>query len=109
MKTQTLGVCCTTPRTKSIDVSTAPTSTTNITGFFISVRGFSFTNDSHTAVHHNFLSPAGLFSSACFSGHRHLKHLSCVHQQMFQNRSQAQRREKCQRADDQHYRNQQRR
>ena len=28
---------------------TAPTSTTNITGFFISVRGFSFRNESRTA------------------------------------------------------------
>src|SRR5580700_2921021 len=41
--------CCTTPRTKSMDVSSAPTSTTNITGLAASVRGFSLTNDSHTA------------------------------------------------------------
>ena len=30
-------------------VSTAPTSTTNITGFFASVTGFSFTNDAWIA------------------------------------------------------------
>src|ERR1700685_48829 len=41
--------CCTTPRAKSIDVSVAPTSTTNITGFAASVLGFSFTKESHTA------------------------------------------------------------
>ena len=36
-------------RTRNTVVSSAPTSTTNITGFFASVTGFSFTNDAWIA------------------------------------------------------------
>src|ERR1700723_179506 len=60
-------------------------------------------------LHHNFLSPARFFLAARFRSHKSLKHLSRVHHQMFQNRSQAQCREKCQRAHDQHHGNQQHR
>src|SRR5580704_539056 len=83
-------------------VTTDPTSTTNITGFFISVRGLSFTNESLIAtaiipeVHKDFFTGLDVMVIVV------LENLACVHQQMLQNRPQAKRREKSQRADDQH-------
>src|SRR4029077_16956106 len=111
--------------TSSTVVTTAPTSTTNITGFFISVRGFSFSNESRSApatippVHRDFFVLLGLLLSSAgtliASGvivvpaliGSSPKNLPGVHQQVFQYRSQAQRREKCQSAHDQYHRNQQ--
>src|ERR1700735_1741904 len=90
-------------------VTTEPTSTTNITGFFISVRGFSLTKESFTAtaiipdVHSDFFPGVDVIVIVI------LKNLSCVHQQVLKNWSQAQSGEKCQRADDQHHTDQQRR
>src|ERR1700730_1726746 len=82
----------------------APTSTTNITGFFISVRGFSFTYESQNArvaicasqIDLPFLAWAVMsFSSS--------KSLARIHQQMFENRAEAEGGEKSQRANDQNY------
>src|ERR1700687_684431 len=109
-------------------VSTLPTSTTNITGFFIIARGFSLTNEStiarltisqfQTATFFVFLIIFGVrrlvaafccwllnSQTECFdlgsipsgdkSPHSISKLLSRVHQQMLDDRSQAERREKC--------------
>src|ERR1019366_1589574 len=86
---------------------TAPISTTNITGFFISVRGFSLMNESRSApltippVHIDFLFSLVFIVAS--------ENLSGVHQQVFENRTQAERREKRKCTDDQNYGDQQER
>jgi hypothetical protein len=89
-------------------VITAPTSTTNITGFFISVRGFNFTNESQHArlaisasqIDLLFFVWAVMFSFISES-------LSRIHQQVLQDRAKAERGEKSQRPYDQDHGNQQ--
>src|SRR5271170_4097660 len=90
---------------RSAVVTTAPTSTTNMTGFFISVRGLSFTHESFSATatmphFHKDLPP----SPASFV--MELEHLSGVHQQMLENRAETQRGEESERADNQDHGNQ---
>src|ERR1700683_706386 len=93
----------------SMLVTTEPTSTTNITGFFISVRGLSLTKESFTAtamipeVHSDFFPGVDVIVIVV------LKNLSCVHQQVLKNWSQTQSGEKCESADDQHHADQERR
>src|SRR3977135_3044943 len=84
--------------------SAAPTSTTNITGFFMSVRGFSFAKESHIArlaisasqIDLPFFVWAVMSSSSSES-------LARVHQQVLQYRTQAEGGEKRQRANDQNH------
>src|SRR5882757_4448730 len=82
----------------------APTSTTNITGFFMSVRGFSFTKESHIARTAISLSQIDLpfFVWAVMSSFSS-ESLARVHQQVLQDRTQAEGREKRQRANDQNH------
>src|SRR5215475_3238404 len=84
---------------------TAPTSTTNITGFLIITRGSSFQKESRMAFRRILRSPSEV--PCAFEVMNSSKRLSRVHQQMLENRPQAQGREERQRADDQNYRNQQ--
>ena len=92
-------------RIRSKVVTTDPISTTNITGFFISVRGFSFRNESLTAptmmppVQSDFRVSRVLMGASV--------NLSGVHQQVLEDRAEAERREKCKCADDQDYGHQQ--
>src|ERR1700685_303966 len=94
-------------RIRSKVVTTEPISTTNITGFFISVRGFSLRNESRTApttmppVQSDFLVSRVLMGAS--------ENLSGVHQQVLEDRAQAERWEKCECADDQNYGHQQKR
>ena len=113
-------------------VSAAPTSTTNITGFFSKVTGFSFAKDAAVARltisgsnsgrdRTSFLGRSDVGSSGgiCgvtfgFGGHSghgfnllkrqqdHGKELAAVHQVMFDDRPQRKRREEGQRADNDH-------
>src|ERR1700680_2056269 len=86
----------------------APISTTNITGFFIRVRGSSFTKESHIArlaisasqMDLLFLVWAVMSSASSES-------LARIHQQVLQNRTQAERGEKSQCANDQNHGDQQ--
>src|SRR6266849_1592490 len=95
--------------TSAIVVSAVPTSTTNITGFFISVRGLSFKAESQTArptipeVQRDFIASFDL-SFMMVS-----KRFPRVHQQMLQNRTEAERREESQRTYNQDHRTQQHR
>ena len=120
-------VWCVISRSKSTVVTTAPTSTTNITGFFISVRGFSFFTESHNApltippVHSDFFGRFGLslplFGILIASGvivisaliYLSSEYFSRMQQQVLQNRPQAQRRKECQRSYDQNHGNEERR
>src|SRR5580704_15476317 len=101
-----LPLCRSRSFTSSTLVMTEPTSTTNITGFFIRVRGLSLTNESFTAtpiipeVHSDFFPGLDVIVMVI------LKNLSSVHQQMLQNRPQAKSGEEGQRTDDQHHANQ---
>src|ERR1700690_4114918 len=109
---------------------TDPISTTNITGFFMSVRGLSFLNESRTApptippVQRDCLRSrvsalkleSGTFTGdVTFSGSIDCvvmgssKHLSGVHQQVLEDRAQAERGEKGKCADDQDHGSQQER
>src|SRR5499425_1984380 len=106
-------------RTRSTVVITAPTSTTNITGFFISVRGFNLIRESQIArctipeVHIDFrssfdflYSPTGAIISGVVVSVAillALENLSGMQQQMLENRTQAERREKRERAHDQNH------
>src|SRR5579862_776396 len=87
-------------RIRSKVVTTELISTTNMTGFFISVRGFSFRNESLMApktmppVQSDFLVSRAVMGAASVN-------LSSVHQQVLENRAQAERREKCERTNDQ--------
>src|ERR1700676_752713 len=108
---------------------TAPTSTTNMTGFFINVRGSSFINESRTAppaiphVQSDFfrsrdglpkpgsgivVGGSGLFCLVDCMVMVASKDLSSVHQQVLENRPEAERWEEGKCADDQNYRDQQR-
>src|SRR5437867_1018773 len=109
------------PLKSSAVVITLPISTTNITGLPIIVRGWSLRTASHTArrtiIHSQtallflgFLAgvPRGatvdcgiVLVSSVAAIVRSLEGLACQHQQMLQNRAQAQCGEKCQSADDQ--------
>src|ERR1700674_5754884 len=82
--------------------SAAPTSTTNITGFFMSVRGFSFANESHIARLAISASQIDLLFFICaVMSSTPSKSLARIHQQVLQNRTQAEGGEKRQCADDQ--------
>src|SRR6202035_5646235 len=87
--------------------SAAPTSTTNITGFFMSVRGFSLANESQNARVAIFASQIDLLFffvwvwAVIFS--ISLESLARIHQQVFQNRAQAEGGEKGQSANDQNH------
>src|SRR6202521_2178954 len=96
-------------RNNSAVVTTLPTSTTNITGFFIMVRGSSLTTASTSArriilASHNLL----LFLSAmsCLRSSAS-ESFPCHHLQMFKYGSQTKRREKCERSHDHNHRYQQ--
>src|SRR5579859_768179 len=91
-------------------VTTAPTSTTNITGFFAMVRGFNLRKESTAARDSIALSASDFFRICVISeigSMGALENFSCMHQQMFENRPEAQRWKKRQRSDNQHRRNQQ--
>src|SRR5260221_9142556 len=96
-------------RNNSAVVTTLPTSTTNITGFFIMVRGSSLTTASTSARRMIFAShKLLLFFSAIFCLKRSpSKRFPCRHQQVFKYGSQTKRREKCERAHDHNHRQQQ--
>src|SRR5208283_3913538 len=96
---QKLPLCCNAFSTSTTPVITAPTSTTNITGFLTSSRGSSFQNESTMAVRNIFRSVIeALF--ACAVVILSSKRLSRIHEQVFQNWPQAQRREESQRSHD---------
>src|ERR1700674_1760906 len=82
--------------------SAAPTSTTNITGFLMSVRGLSLANESQNARLAIFASHIDLpfFIWAVMSSSSS-ESLARVHQQVLQNRAQAEGGEKGQCANDQ--------
>ena len=105
-------------------VISAPTSTTNITGFFIISRGFSLTNESPIARFTIGGSNSGR-ARAAFFGISEVTSLSIaggvtvatgmlapqpplLHQEMFHHGSERKRREEGQRAHDQHHAHQQR-
>src|SRR5437879_6381366 len=102
-------------RIRKAVVSAAPASTTNITGFFNKVSGLNFANEAATALRTmspsnngrartNFFGSSDVGSS-CGAGFGvvsvgdMLKHLSAVHQEMLDDRSQRKRGKKRQRAD----------
>src|ERR1700676_2456417 len=88
--------------------SAAPTSTTNITGFLMSVRGLSLENKSQNARLAIFASQIDLpFLIWAVMSSLSSESLARIHQQVFQNRTQAERGEKGQCANDQNYRDQQ--
>src|SRR5712692_2656447 len=88
-------------RTNSSVVSTAPTSTTNMTGFFTMMRGCSFANESTIARITIFLSASGLALSWAETFIKSSKRLSCDHEQVLENWAQTQSREESQRAHNQ--------
>src|SRR5208282_1678336 len=88
-------------RAHSMLVTTAPTSTTNMTGFFTIFRGSSLTNESRTARRRMPGSVSALARECDVLLMKSSENLPRVHQQMLENRSQAQRREKRERAHDQ--------
>src|SRR6266403_95873 len=88
-------------------VKTAPTSTTNITGFLTIERGFNLRNESKIARERMALSASGFFLIWASGSMVTSENLSCVHQQMFENRPETQRREKRQGPYDQNGRDQQ--
>src|ERR1700691_437125 len=103
-------------RNKSKVVTTLPTSTTNMTGFFIMVRGSSLTTESTSARRMIFTShKLLLFFSAILclrkpaSDRSASESLACHHEQVFQYGPQTECREKCQCSHDQNYRYQQNR
>src|SRR5580704_12433305 len=85
---------------RTTKVMTAPTSTTNITGFLIIMRGFSFQKESTIALRSIFLSASELLFAWGAGVIGSSKTLSGIHQQMFQNRAKAQGREEGERAHD---------
>src|SRR5579862_373419 len=120
--------CCKLSRTRSQVVIAAPTSTTNITGFFMSVRGLSLRIESRSApptmppVHIDFflcslemaLPGSGMFagdvepsSSMDCMVMAASENPSGVHQQVFENRAEAESREKSKCADNQNHGDQQ--
>src|SRR5712692_923474 len=111
-------------RTNSTVVTTLPTSTTNITGFLTCTRGSSFLNDSGMAarmmlgsqiersplrrVFHCLTSSPSVGSSGCILSVCMLAHLSCMHKQLFDDRSQRVGREVGQRTHEQDHTDQER-
>src|ERR1043166_5870343 len=83
-------------RTSKTVVTTLPTSTTNMTGLPIIFRGCNFRSDSQIAPFTIFMSQIALaFFSAIFP-QQSSERLAGLHQQVLQDRSQAQRGKKCQ-------------
>src|SRR5262245_21725555 len=92
-------------RISSTLVITEPISTTNITGFFIMVRGFNLRKESSSArrtifASHNVRFDLGLIDLRS-------EGLACAHQQVLQQWSQAERGEKCERAHNHNHSHQQ--
>src|ERR1700674_4587489 len=88
--------------------SASPTSTTNITGFLMSVRGLSLANESQNARLAIFASQIDLpFLIWAVMSSLSSESLARIHQQVLQNRTQAERGEKGQCADNQNHRDQQ--
>src|SRR5437868_6750792 len=81
---------------------TLPTSTTNITGLPIILRGLSFRNESQSA-RRTIIHSQTAFDLAISAS----ESLACSHLQVFKDRSQAQRRKECQRAHNQNFPHQQ--
>src|ERR1700738_3812067 len=88
-------------------VSSAPTSTTNMTGFLIMVRGFNLRKESRNALRRIFESASDIDACCVCSVIKSSKNLSGKHLQVFENRSEAERREKCERTHNQDGRDQQ--
>src|SRR5262245_41504259 len=106
----TLGAPVMMSRTSKIEVITLPISTTNITGFFIIVTGFSLLKESPIAREMIFASQMEIaFSLAIVFSKFKLESLPCVHQEMLHNRAKAQDREKGQSTDNQDHAHQKRR
>src|SRR5438477_8241390 len=89
--------------TSSADVSTLPTSTTNITGFLIIQRGFSLRKESISAWPTICEFQRLVFLAIEFVPLERLKELSGFEHQVFEDWSQAQRREEGERAQDQNH------
>src|SRR6202035_442468 len=88
--------------------SAAPTSTTNITGFFMSVRGFSLANESQNARAAICASQIDLpFLTWAVMSFSSSKSLARIHQQVLQDRPQAEGGEKSKRANNQNHRDEQ--
>src|SRR5271155_2386243 len=87
--------------------ATAPTSTTNITGFRHIRRGSSFSTESHPARPKRAPSVNEEVRECTVGLMANLEGSPCEHQQMLENRAKTQHRKERQRADDQHSRNQQ--
>src|ERR1035438_2589732 len=96
-------------RNNSKVVTTLPTSTTNMTGFFIMVRGSSLTSASTSARRMIFAPPRLLlfFSAMSYLRISDSECFPCHHLQVFKHGSQTESREKCQRSDDHNHRHQQ--
>src|SRR6202140_4989555 len=96
-------------RNNSTVVTTLPISTTNMTGFFIMVRGSSLTTASTSARRIIFASHKLLLFLSAMSCLRSSASESfpCHHLQMFKYGSQTKSREKCERAHDHNHRHQQ--
>src|SRR6267378_4372208 len=96
-------------RNNSAVVTTLPTSTTNMTGFFIMVRGSSLTAASTRARRMIFASHRLLLFFSAMSCLRSSASESfpCHHQQVFKYGSQTERRKKCERAHNHNHRHQQ--
>src|SRR6202030_1244885 len=75
-------------------VSTAPTSTTNITGFLTMVRGSSFRNESAVARVRIFVSVRDCFRTCETGSMKTSEGFPCCHQQVFENGPETQGREK---------------
>src|ERR1051325_4261695 len=86
-------------------VRTAPTSTTNITGFFTIVRGFSYRLESITARESMAVSASDFFLICATGSMDTLKNLSCIHQQVCEYRPETQSRKECKGAHDHDGRN----
>src|SRR5580704_10332253 len=95
-----LPVCWTMSATSTTRVMTAPTSTTNITGFLTIKRGSSFQKESIMALRRILRSPKEVPFACGFGVMGSSKCLSRIHQQVLQNRPEAEGGEKSQCADD---------
>src|ERR1700680_4317222 len=84
-----------------MEVMTLPISTTNMTVLRIMVRGWSFTNESIAARRTIFASQSERFCAVDITISSVSEALACLHQQVFENRSQRQRGEEGQRTHDQ--------
>src|SRR5215472_16672785 len=81
-------------------VSAAPTSTTNMTGFFTIVRGSSLRKESTMARDKIAVSTRDFFRIWAIGSIGLSKNLSSVHEQMLENRPETQRREEGERPND---------